>query len=287
MAAAGAALAIRPSRALAPSPPPFGGLAARLAAIEAETGGRLGVAVLDTGSGARAGHRSGERFPLCSTFKVLAASAVLARVDAGSENIDRLVKIAAGDLVPYSPVTAEHVGDGGMSLAELCEAAITRSDNTAGNLLLAAVGGPEGLTAYLRSLDDPATRLDRTEPTLNEALPDDLRDTTTPDAMLDTLHRLVLGKALSKASRRRLAGWMLANTTGGTRLRAGLPAEWRIGDKTGTGERGTTNDVGILWPPGREPVIAAVYLTGATVPPEGRNAAIAGVARVLAAALSR
>jgi beta-lactamase class A len=262
-------------------------LASGLARIEQESGGRLGVAVLDTLSGNRTGHRIDERFPMCSTFKLLAAAAVLARVDAGKEQPDRRIRFEASDIVVNSPVTKERAGGTGMSLTELCEAAMIVSDNTAGNLLLAAIGGPAGLTAYMRSLGDAVTRLDRIEPELNEALPDDPRDTTSPVAMLTNLQTLVLGNVLSAASKERLTGWLIGNKTGDTRLRAGLPKDWRVGDKTGSGERGTTNDVGIVWPPRRAPVLIAIYLTGTPAAAEQRNATLAAVGRAVASALDR
>ena len=193
--------------------------------IEAESGGRLGVAVVDTLSGERTGHRADERFPMCSTFKLLAAAAILARVDAERERLDRRIRFEAGDVVVNSPITKDRHGGDGMSLAELCEAAMTASDNTAGNLLLANLGGPAGLTAYARSLGDTVTRLDRIEPELNEALPGDPRDTTTPAAMLANLHTLALANALSAKSRDQLVQWLVGNKTGDTRLRAGLPAD--------------------------------------------------------------
>jgi beta-lactamase class A len=257
-----------------------------LGKIEAESGGRLGVAVLDTMSGERAGHRVDERFPMCSTFKLLAAAAVLARVDADRERLDRRIRFEAGDVVVNSPVTKDRHGGAGMSLGELCEAAMTVSDNTAGNLLLASIGGPAGLTAYARSLGDTQTRLDRIEPDLNEAIPGDPRDTTTPGAMLANLQTLVLGNALSAKSRDQLMQWLIGNKTGDTRLRAGLPAGWRVGDKTGAGESGTTNDVGVIWPPGRAPVIVSAYLTGTSAPGDRRNASIAAVGRAVASTLS-
>lgn len=262
------------------------GLSGALARIEAESGGRLGVAVLDTASGARAGHRSDERFPMCSTFKLLAAAAVLARVDAGRERLDRRIRFKPEDVVVYSPVTKERAGGDGMTLDAICEAAMGVSDNTAGNLMLDVLGGPAGLTAYARSLGDPVSRLDRIEPELNEALPDDPRDTTTPAAMLANLRALVLGEALQPSSRERLTGWLIGNKTGDTRLRAGLPRDWRVGDKTGAGERGTNNDVGVLWPPTRAPVIVTVYLTGTPAPADRRNATIAAVGGAVAAALA-
>jgi beta-lactamase class A len=260
--------------------------AARFAAIEKEAGGRLGVAALDTGTGRRFGHREEERFPMCSTFKVLAVSAVLTQVDHGKENLDRRIRFAAGDVIDGSPISKDHIGDG-MTLAELCAAALDYSDNTAANLILSALGGPHAVTAFARSLGDPVTRLDRTEPTLNEATQGDPRDTTTPATMAANLQKLLLGKALAPASREQLTNWMIANKTGDARLRAGLPHDWRIGDKTGTGERGTANDIAIAWPPGRKPIIVAVYLTGSTVSPDQQSAAIADVARAVTATVAR
>ena len=224
-----------------------------------------------------------ERFAMCSTFKLLAAAAVLARVDAGKERLDRRVSYAKGDLVTYSPITEKHVDDG-MTLAELCEAAITLSDNTAGNLLLASLGGPQGFTNYARSLGDTLTRLDRIETALNEATPGDPRDTTTPAAMLANIRALVLGDALSEPSRGQLKAWMLANKTGGGRLRAGLPGDWAVGDKTGSGEFGSTNDVGVIWPPRRAPIVVTIYFTETKAALEQRIAVLASVGRAIAAA---
>ncbi len=187
---------------------------------------------------------------MCSTFKVLASSAILHNVDAGKESLERRVYFNETDLVTYSPETKKHVGPSGMTIAELCKAAITLSDNTAGNLLLASIGGPKGFTDFARSLGDKMTRLDRIETALNEALPDDPRDTTTPNAMASDLQSLVLGKTLSAKSRAQLVEWLAANTTGGKRLRAGLPTGWHVGDKTGTGDRGTANDIAVIWPTG-------------------------------------
>jgi beta-lactamase class A len=249
-------------------------------------GGRLGVTLLDTGTGQRVGQRMDERFPMCSTFKVLASGAVLQGVDAGKENLSRRIYFSETDLVAHSPETQKHVGPHGMTVAELCKAAITLSDNTAGNLLLASIGGPQGLTAFVRGLGDDMTRLDRAETALNEALPDDPRDTTTPNAMASDLRALVLDGALSAGSRAQLADWLAANTTGGKRLRAGLPAAWRVGDKTGSGERGTANDVAVIWPPDRAPFILTAYLTGATAPADRQNAVIAAVGRAVTTAFA-
>jgi beta-lactamase class A len=252
-----------------------------LARIERESLGRLGVAMLDTETGLEVGLRAGERFPMCSTFKCLASAAVLKRVDRGELRLDQRLQFEAKDLVTYSPVTKDHVGTG-MTLAEICEAALTQSDNTAGNLLLRQIGGPAGLTSFVRSLGDDVSRLDRWEVELNEALADDPRDTTSPGAMLQNLQRLLLGDGLSADARQRLTDWMVANKTGNTRLRAGVPRDWRVADKTGSGERGTTNDVGVFWPPSRKPILVTAYLTGSQATPEDRNATIAKVARAVA-----
>jgi beta-lactamase class A len=261
------------------------GLAADLARIEGDSGGRLGVAVLDTLTGARSAHRADERFPMCSTFKLLASGAVLARVDVGKERLDRRIRFEPRDVVANSPITKERVGGEGMSLAELCEAALTVSDNTAGNLLLATLDGPAGVTAYARALGDTVTRLDRIETELNEAIPGDPRDTTTPAAMLANLQGLVLGNVLSAQSKEQLTHWLLANKTGDSRLRAGLPRGWRVGDKTGSGDRGTTNDIGIIWPPERAPIVVTIYFTESSKPDAQRNATLAAVGRAIAAGL--
>lgn len=273
-----ASAALRPGKAAEDLKPK---LERELARIERESLGRLGVAVLDTETGLEVGLRAGERFPTCSTFKCLASAAVLKRVDRGELRLDKSVQFEAKDLVTYSPVTKDRVGIG-MTLAEICEAALTQSDNTAGNLLLREIGGPAGLTSFARSLGDDVSRLDRWEVDLNEALVDDPRDTTSPAAMLHNLQRLLLGDALSANARQRLTDWMVANKTGDTRLRAGVPRDWRVADKTGAGERGTTNDVGVFWPPGRRPILVTSYLTGSPATPEERNATVAKVARAVA-----
>lgn len=252
-------------------------------ALETASGGRLGVAVLDTATGERASYRGDERFPMCSTFKILAVGAVLAKVDAGSERLDRVIRFEAKDVVTYSPVTGSRAGGAGMPLREICAAAMTYSDNTAANLILETIGGPAGVTRFARSLGDDVTRLDRTETSLNEALPGDVRDTTSPLAMAGNLRKLLLGHALSDASRDQLTQWMLGCKTGDARLRAGVPRGWRVGDKTGSGDRGTANDVGILWPVRHAPVIVTVYLTGSTGTAEQQSATIAGVGRAVAA----
>jgi beta-lactamase class A len=212
------------------------------------------------------------------------ASAFLEKVDQGRENLGRRLPIRAADLVSHSPAVEKHVG-GSMSLEELCEAAITLSDNAATNLLLGQIGGPKGFTAYLRGLGDETTRLDRWETAMSESAPGDVRDTTSPQAMMGNLNRLVLGTVLSPASRQRLTDWLVATTTGLGLLRAGLPAGWRVGDKTGAGDHGTRNDVAIAWPPGRKPILVAAYLTGSKLDARGRDAVLAEVGRIVASTI--
>jgi beta-lactamase class A len=265
----------------APSSPP---LVEEMKQLEAKSGGRLGIAVLDTKDGSIIQHRGDERFPMCSTFKLLASAAVLKGSGDDLAALQRRVHFEKSDLVTYSPETEKHAGGEGMSLAEVCEAAITLSDNTAANLMLKGIGGPEGLTAFARSLGDQVTRLDRTEPELNEAVPGDPRDTTSPNAMAATVRKLLLGDALNAAARDQLARWLVANKTGDARLRAGLPRAWRVGDKTGTGGLGTNNDVAIVWPANRPPLIIGCYLTGSTLEMAGQNEIIASIGRAIGAA---
>ena len=251
-------------------------------ALEKAIKGRLGVTIIDTGNGNRLSHRGDERFALLSTFKALAAACVLARVDRGEEQLTRRVMYTQADVLSYAPVAKLHVADG-MTMAEICDAAVGVSDNTAGNLQLASFGGPAGLTAWLRSIGDPVTRLDRIETALNEAKPGDLRDTTTPHAVAETLRKLLVGNTLKPTSRQQLIDWLVASKVGDARLRAGLPKDWRVGDKTGTNDVGCANDVAITWPPGRAPLIIASYLDHAGGTAKDRDAVHADVARIAAA----
>ncbi|WP_263418307.1 class A beta-lactamase [Terriglobus albidus] len=248
--------------------------------LEKEKGGRLGVSVLDTQTGARAAYRVGEAFPMCSTFKLALAAQVLTRVDRGQEKLDRLVTYTQAEVLSHAPAAKEHVATG-MTVGALCEAAITLSDNTAANLLLVTVGGPAGFTKWLRSIGDKTTRLDRNEPSLNSAIPGDPRDTTTPSAMLTTLQKLTLGNVLSAASRKQLNDWMLATQTGLKKIRAGLPGNWKEGDKTGGGDYNTTNDIAILYPPNRQPILITVYYTGSKLETEQSNLVFQEIGRKL------
>ena len=251
-----------------------------LAELESRYGGRLGVAMLDTGSQRRVNHRGDERFALCSTFKALVVAHVLARVDHKQEDLARAIVYSKDQLVPYSPTTEQHTGEGGLSVGALCQAAMTLSDNTAANLLLDSVGGPQALTAWLRSIGDQLTRLDRREPDLNENRAGDLQDTTTPVAMLQSLHTLLFGDVLSAASRDQLIAWLVHNQTGDQKLRAGAPANWRVGDKTGSGKNNASNDVAIFWPNDRPPLIVTVYYTDSTATPDEINALMADIGRL-------
>lgn len=252
---------------------------AQWSVLEREAQGRLGVAVCDTRNGLWSGHRIDERFPMCSTFKWLAAAQVLRRVDQGMERLDRRIPFGREALLPWSPVTEKHAKGDGMTVGELCHAAITVSDNAAANLLLRSLGGPEGLTRFARQLGDPVTRLDRWEPALNEATPGDPRDTSSPRAMAELLRQTVLGPALSAGSRRQLSQWMQDTQTNLKRLGAGLPDSWQLGSKTGTGGHGSTNDVGIYWPRESAPIVVAVFLTESETPLTTREATIAKVAQ--------
>jgi beta-lactamase class A len=257
-------------------------LAARVARLERRSGGRLGVAVLDTGSRRRFAHRGDERFPLCSTFKFLLAAELLARADRGALDLDRRLPITASQL-GNSDFTKSRVGRDA-SLRELAEAIIAISDNDAANLLLAEIGGAAALTRFARAIGDPVTRLDGAEPVTDA--PGEVRDTTSPNAMAANFDRIALGGVLKPASRAALTGWLRHSKTGVGRLKAGLPAGWRLGHKTGTGIHGSSNDAGVVWRPHGAPLIVSVYLTGSPLNDAGRDAIIADVARAVVAAAS-
>ena len=249
--------------------------------LEVRAQGRLGVHFIDTASGHTYGYRPDECFMMLSSFKMLACAHVLYRVDRHQESLERRIRYGSTDLVLWSPITEKHVGGEGLSLAQLCEAAMTVSDNTAANLILDSFGGPQALTAFVRGMGDELTRLDRYEPALNIPGADPQLDTSTPRAMAENLNRLLLGDRLSLESRQLLRQWMLANTTGEKRLKAGLPPSWRIGDKTGSNAT-DSNDIGVVYAPGRAPVLIAAYLSGSALDSAGRDAILAEVARLIA-----
>lgn len=270
----GAALVMRPAWSLATTGP-----SNSLSALEKRHGGRLGVAILELQTGRHLAHRGDERFLMCSTFKLLLVGAILARIDAGKEQLGRRIVFGKDVLQDWSPVTSLNVGSPGMSVEDLCGAAMTISDNTAANLLLNAVGGPSAVTAFARHLGDTKTRLDHGEPLVNRKHGDD--DTTTPWSMLADMRKLLLGDALSDASRSRLTGWFVNNQTGAQTLRAGLPTKWRIGDKTGSGHY-ANNDVAIAWPPQRKPLLIAAFYDTDDHDVAARKAVLADVGRIAA-----
>ncbi|MBM9401463.1 class A beta-lactamase [Gluconacetobacter azotocaptans] len=227
-----------------------------VAAIERRHGGRLGVWAVDTGSGRSLAHRADERFLMCSTFKGVLAALILSRVDAGRDSLSALVPYGEKDIVGHSPVSAAHVAQGALPVGTLCAAIVLYSDNGAANLLLARIGGPQALTAYMRTLGDGTTRSDRYEVAASRKSGD--LDTTTPRAIVETARTILLGHALSPRSRTMLEGWMVACRTGSARLRAAFPPDWIAGDKTGTGND-SCNDYAIVRRAGRSPLMMACY----------------------------
>ena len=273
-----------PSSPPAASPPAAVDRTAQLSALEDGRGARLGVWALDTGSGRTVAHRADERFAHCSTVKVLAAGAVLQL--RGLAGLDEVVAFTDADLVAHSPVAQGRTGTG-MSLRELCDAALRVSDGTAANLLVRDVGGPQALTAALRALGDAVTSVDRLEPDLNEAAPGDPRDTSTPRALGTDLQRLVLGDVLGAAERDLLTRWLVESTTGTALVRAGVPAGWQVGDRSGAGSSGTRNDVAVVWPPGASPLVVAVMTTHDDDPDaEPDDALVASATAVVVGALT-
>lgn len=251
--------------------------------IEQRLGGRLGVAALDLQSGRRFEHRALERFPMCSTFKLLAAAAVLKRVDVGDERLDRRIPYGDRDLLDYAPITRARLREGALTVGDLCAAAIEFSDNTAANLILNTLGGPSAITRYAQTLGDDSTRLDRDEPSLNEAQPGDPRDTTTPNVMLHDMQAMLTGDALSAASRDQLLAWLIASRRGTERLPSGIPPDWTVGHKIGTGANGASGDLAIVSPPNHPPILIAAYAAAPGVPDTQRDAAYADVARFVTA----
>jgi beta-lactamase class A len=260
---------------------------AKFAELEVRAGRRIGVAAFDPAQNKRIEYHAEQRFLMCSTFKVLAVAAVLKRVDENKEKLDRFVRYDEKQLLEYAPVTREHVKEGGMTLESLCAAAISQSDNTAANLLLETIGGPKGVTELARSLGDEFTRLDRTEPELNSAAEGDERDTTTAAAMCRDLEKLANSDFLSQTSRTRLEGWMQANQTGAKLIRATIPTDWKVGDKTGRSGKGATNDIAILRPPSGGPIFLIIYTIDPAGTSEDREKLVADTAKAAFDALSK
>lgn len=256
--------------------------AQRVASLEKRIGGRVGVYLRDITGRVLIAHRADERFPMCSTFKFLLAAAALRRVDQGQMSLDQVLNFGEADLLSYAPVAKANVAKGGLPLGELCAAIVTVSDNTAANVILRNIGGPQAVTAFARSIGDQDTRLDRIEPELNSAIPGDPRDTTTPQAIGEDMSRLLSGNALGAASQQMLDNWMVASKTGLKRIRAGLPNGWVVGDKTGSGANGTANVVAIIRPEKRATLFASVYLTGSSAAADELDAIHMEVGRIIA-----
>ena len=252
----------------------------KLADLESFSDGRIGLSALNTADNRRFQYRASERFPLCSTAKLMTVSAILRQSMADSHLLQQKIIYNKEDLVTYSPITEKQIVDG-MKVCDLCAAAMEKSDNTAMNLLTKKLGGTGAVTLFARSIDDNTFRLDRIEPELNSAIPGDLRDTTTPEAMEKSLYQLCLGDALALPQRKQLQKWLKSCSTGDSRIRAGVPKDWIVGDKTGTGDYGTTNDVAIIWPPNRSPIVVAIYFTQNKKDANPKNDVIESVTRIL------
>ena len=250
--------------------------------LEQRTGGRLGLALLDAQGSTLLEHRADERFPFCSTFKMMLTACILRRNAADASLMSRHIDFDKRVLIGHSPVVEKHVGQG-MSVEELCAAAMEYSDNAAANLLLDLIGGPAALTTFARGIGDEKFLLVRRETELGSAIPGDERDTTTPQAMAQSLQRLILGDALPAPQRDQLLRWMRANQTGAKRIRAGLPSDWLVADKTGSGDYGTTNDIAVLHRPGKTPLVLVIYFTQKQKDAPLRDEVLAAAAKIVAA----
>ncbi|MDF2940226.1 MAG: beta-lactamase [Gammaproteobacteria bacterium] len=252
----------------------------KIQALETSSHGRLGVTEINTVNQDNFQYQATQRFPMGSTWKVMLVGDILKQSMNDPHLLQQKILYTKTDLDFYSPVTKQHLTDG-MTIADLCAATLTESDNTAANLLMRQLGGPQSVTAFARSIGDKSFRVDRWEPALNSAIPGDPRDTTTPLAMAQSLQKLVFGNVLAPAQQSQLQTWLKQNTTGNARIRAGVPSGWIVGDKTGTGDYGTTNDIAVLWPPKGSPIILVVYFTQSQQNAAPRDDVIASVTRIL------
>jgi beta-lactamase class A len=274
-------LALLASPALAQSAP-----ITAITDYERDSGGHIGVYAKNLKSGSEISWRADERFVMCSSFKASLAACVLDRVDRGQARLDELIAYSPADLMEWAPAAKQNVGKGAMSVLEMCEAAVELSDNTCANALLARFGGPPAITAYWRSIGDTVSRLDHNEPELNRTPPGDPHDTTTPAAMAGNLRRFILEEALSPASREHLTSWMLGCKTGDNRLRAGLPKDWRIGDKTGNNGKDAFGDIAVTWSTRGEPVVICAYTRGGAPTPRLVDDVFAQIGRYVGTHLS-
>ncbi|RJQ75731.1 class A beta-lactamase [Pseudonocardiaceae bacterium YIM PH 21723] len=248
----------------------------RLTELEKKYGARLGVYAEVIGTSRMLEFRADDRFAFCSTFKALATAALL-RAHPLSY-LDTRVRFAESDLMKHAPITRSHV-DTGMTLRELADAAIRFSDGTAGNVILREIGGPGMLTQYARSLGDDVTRMDHIEPVITAAVPGDPHDTSSPRAFGTSLRKIVAGDALPEDRRAFLRDLLERTETGKDRIRAGVPAGWRVADKTGTGDYGTLNDIAIVWPPDRPPLLISIMSSKPAQDAEYQPALLADAAR--------
>ena len=268
----------------AATPDRFAPLRRAIVAIERSAGGPIGIALVDTHSGARFEHRAGQRFPLCSTFKLLLAARLLHGADQGEWAMADRLPVTKADMMYHAPLTETRIG-GSASLLELAEAMCSHSDNPAANIGLKRVGGPAALTAWLRRTGDSVTRIDRYEPEMNNESPGDPRDTTTPAAMLATSRALVEGRILSAPARARLFAWMAGSSTANTMIRPELPPGWSEANKTGSGSWHARNIVSVITPPGRKPIWLAAYLYAAKSEAEERNRQFGPLGRAIVESL--
>jgi beta-lactamase class A len=258
----------------------------QLTKLESSFGGRIGIYAINTANDEKIDYRADERFPMCSTAKVMVCAAILKSSMKNPDVLQQNIKYTKQDIMAWSPITAKHLTDG-MTISELCAAAIDYSDNTAMNLLIKQVGGAQAVTAFARSIGDKKFRLDRDEPELNTAIPGDVRDTTTPESMATSLQKLAMSNILGISQSEQLQTWLKANTTGDTRIRAGVPKDWIVGDKTGTGAYGTNNDIAVIWPPNCPPIIIAVYTTQKQKNAVAKNEIIASITRIVISEFAR
>jgi len=254
-----------------------------LKAIHKRIGGRLGVHVLDSQSGRRIGYNDGQRYAMASTFKLSLAAALLWQVSRGAFPLAHKLPVSREDVVSHSPVVEAALASGtsDMSIQELCAAAVVHSDNTAANILLKGIGGPQAFTQFMRTIGDEVTRLDRFETMLNSNLPGDERDTTTPRAMVDSMLKIFTQDVLTVPSRAMLIDWIGQSKTGLDRVRAGLPKSWQSGDKTGTSQNGAVNDLVLTYPPGRRPILIAVYMSESKLDTSTLKAAHAEIGKLV------
>ncbi|CNH11254.1 class A beta-lactamase [Yersinia pekkanenii] len=252
----------------------------QLAELEQTSNGRLGIALINTANGKKVQYRGGQRFPFCSTFKLMLAATVLGHSQFQPNLLNKHLRYHENDLLSYAPITRKNLAQG-MTISQLCAATLQYSDNTAANLLIKELGGLGSVNQFARSIGDQTFRLDRWEPDLNSALPNDPRDTTTPVAMAASLQKLVLGDALAAPQREQLARWLKGNTTGGETIRAGAPADWVVGDKTGSGDYGTTNDVAVLWPTQGAPLVLVIYFTQRNKEATSRRDVLASATKIV------